>query len=95
MEIFLHSIVFSLNDAINETTGLSPFYLCHGTHPLLPYENGLDMEGLPPTYLLDLQAARIAAQYSILGKQETHRAKYNKHHFPLNLILGDFVMLTT
>lgn len=91
--LYLPSTIFSLNSAINESTGLSPYFLLMGRHPRIPGELGLSIPSLSPHYLQDLAQVREKVKFNLLMAQEKSRISFDRNHKFVNFSPGDFVML--
>lgn len=92
--LYLPSATLAINAAINESTGLSPFFLLMGRHPKMPGELGISITNFPSTYLDDLARVREAVKHQLLIAQERSRAAFEKHHLVHAFSLGDYVMIS-
>ena len=94
---FLGLAEFAINNAKNESTGQSPFYMMYGQHPNLPSFVTPDGKLVPAvkTFTNDMQAVLDLARQSIRAAQDRQAAYYNKGREHVTFIPGQQVLLST
>jgi hypothetical protein len=90
---------FAVNNAVNRSTGSSPFFLNYGRHPGTPFN-----KGLPGRYRMhpaakgntdDLREALLRAKSAMDTAQQRQAAQYNRNKVDLQLSPGQLVLLST
>jgi hypothetical protein len=90
---------FAVNNAVNRSTGSTPFFLNYGRHPGTPFN-----KGLPAHYRLhdtakhatdDLREALLRARSTMDAAQQRQAAYYNLNKTDLQLSPGELVLLST
>lgn len=95
---YLHFVEFAINNSVNGSTGYSPYYLHNGYHPRMPMSWHRPVPSSVPSV-----ADMIAKQKEIVQQatknlqaaQERQKKYYDKHHVPLKLDVGSYVLLNT
>ena len=100
-EDHLAAAELAVNNARNETTGLSPFYMFYGREARLP----LDLALTPLTRaranpsaadaLARWRAALVRAQENTKAAQKRQKKYADEHRRELSFAVGDFVLLAT
>jgi transposase InsO family protein len=97
--ILLPTAQFATNNAINSTTGLTPFKALYGYDPnfQLRAEDGPSREEVPATIarLEKLQELREKLRGAWRKASETQAKHYNKRHEPIQFQRGQLVALST
>lgn len=84
---FLDFIQLAINSSKSQSSGFSPYYLCTGVSPNLPWDNldssfhepPEDMDNLPP-YVQNVIRARNFAKQNFETAQKRQAVNYNKRH---------------
>ena len=91
---------FSYNNAVNSSTGYSPFFLNYGQHPVTPLtyavRKEIQVNEAASTMLEQMYTALDHAQENITkaqAAQKKHADKHRRDFEPLNI--GDLVLLST
>ena len=99
-EQYLPILEFEYNNAVNVSTGYSPFYLWYGQHPHTPATLAVDSDPpalrTPPTttdFLKHLNETVASAQNAIARAQRSQAEYYDKKRRPLLLSVGDLVFV--
>ena len=99
-EDYIHILEFEFNNAVNSSTGFSPFYLWYGQHPHTPATVAVNPN--PPTYavpgatadfLKRIDEAVSCAQASIARAQRTMKEYYDKKRSLTTFAVGDMVFV--
>lgn len=92
----LSTVEFAINNAINASTGQTPFYMNYGYHPNIPASLGSSITNPAAAQMAESLASRLArAKRCLQAAQDRMRAQYDKHHKPQIFQIGDRVLLST
>src|SRR5258708_13883593 len=86
-------VEFTYNNAMNEMTGVSPFFANKGYHPSIAAELDVQVSSTgAQCFILDLDNLHAELKQSIAKAQECYQKYANKHHSPAPpLKIGDQV----
>ena len=89
-------VEFALNNAVNASTSMSPFYALYGLHPRTPGMLMLDNR-VPSArqYVESLDSRMKRAKRCVQAAQERMKATHDKQHKPIEFKVGDQVLLST
>ena len=96
----LAALEFAANDALNSSTGYSPFFLEYGQDPLRPASLLNPESAKPPSESASGMITRMgrdlaSAKAAMAKAQEQQRKHYNAHRRDHDLKVGDMVLLST
>jgi transposase InsO family protein len=90
---------FAVNNAVNRSTGSSPFFLNYGRHPGTPFNKGLpnrySMHSAAKGATDDLREALLRAKSAMDTAQQRQAAYYDRNKVDLQLSPGQLVLLST
>jgi transposase InsO family protein len=89
-------VEFAMNNAVNASTGMSPFYALYGLHPRVP--SMLMVDNTVPgarQYAETLDRRMQRAKRCVQAAQERMKATYDKNHKPAAFKVSDMVLLST
>jgi hypothetical protein len=89
-------VEFALNNAVNASTQMSPFYAVYGLHPRTPAMRLVD-NTVPSArqYAENLDSRMQRAKRCVQAAQERMKATYDKGHIQTTFTEGDMVLLST
>jgi len=95
-DTFLTAAEFAMNNAVNRSTGMSPFYLNYGFHPPTPVWREMDVvvpaaKVLAKSFVSRLEEARALLE----AAQQRASDYYNRNKKDVSYIPGQLVMLST
>lgn len=93
----LPQIEFAMNNAINASTGMSPFYMCLGYHPRTPMSVDVRTAAVPAAaeYIDHIQSVWKQSEDAMLRAQIAQIAQSDKHRRASVFKEGDMVYLST
>jgi transposase InsO family protein len=95
---FLSMMEFAYNNSINPTTGVSPFLLNQGFHPLVP-ASLISPTTTPAPAVADFiqqQSSVLALAQDAIAQAQLQQKHYaDKFHQPVSFTVGDMVLLST
>jgi hypothetical protein len=90
------ALEFAYNNSVNATTGLTPFELDLGYHPVTPHTVAADMEVAATESFIERQQALMNSAYERIQKAQTSQAEqYNKNKNAKEFSEDDMVLLST
>ena len=97
-DLHLTPIEYSHNDAIQASTGFSPFYLTYGFHPYTPASLAIDAPSARPTnvpaFIKHMQSTLARARASLTAAQTAQVTQANRHRRHLTLAVGSYAWLS-
>jgi hypothetical protein len=96
-EELLPLAAFAMNNAKNSSTGETPFFLNHGSHPSTPVTLGLPQSKLPTldTVFTDLDTTLSRIKLLMRSAQDRQKAYADKSRAPHEFAVGDLVLLSS
>lgn len=93
----LHMVEFAINNAVNASTGVSPFYACLGFHPRTPVSVDTHAADVPAAaeYVEHMQSIWKRSEDSMLRAQIAQVEHMDKHRRISPFKAGDLVYLST
>lgn len=92
----LSALEFAYNNSINAATGLTPFELDLGYHPVTPHTVDADLDVAAAETFIEQQQALMNRAYERLQKAQTNQSEqYNKTKNAKEFLEGDLVLLST
>ena len=90
----------ALNNAVNKSTGLSPFFITSFRHPIIPLDVLRTRDTRPEAYAADSfldkhLSVQKQVEQAISTAQENQQKYFNQKHKPVQYNVGDKVLLTT
>jgi hypothetical protein len=95
---FLSMMEFTYNNPINQTTGISPFLLNQGFHPLVPASLITPTTTSAPAVadFIQQQSSVLALAQDAIAQAQLQQKHYvDKFHQPVSFAVGDMVLLST
>ena len=94
---YLPHVEFAMNNAVNASTGMSPFFLCLGYHPRTPVSVDVDDANVPAAaeYIEHMQSIWQRSTDNMLKAQVNQIAQMDKHRRLSPFKAGDLVYLST
>jgi hypothetical protein len=89
-------VEFAMNNAVNASTGMTPFYALYGLHPRIP--SMLMVDNRVPSarqFAETLERRMQRAKRCVQAAQERMKATYDKNHKHVEFKENDMVMLST
>jgi len=93
---------FAINNAKQESTGYTPFYMNYGFHPIIPQIFSVPPSSLKRTrvpsaanLMESIQQIITSAKQSLLKAQDRQKKYADNHRRDFRLIIGDKVLLST
>ena len=95
-DTLLPLVEFSINDAVNEATGQTPFFLNYGFHPSSPSDllAGPSTGPLATSWLAAQADALRVARDELVAAQERQAQRIDNGRTPLRLKVGDLVLVS-
>lgn len=96
-EDLLPLVQFAINNSKSSSTGETPFFLNHGTHPATPVTVGLPEGHLPAldAVFSDLDSALIRIQSLLKAAQDRQKSYADQRRAPHSFQTGESVLLST
>jgi hypothetical protein len=93
----LSTIEFAYNNSVHPSTGMSPFELDVGQHPITPHTTGIHDRELPTVDgFIEEQQARLTMAQDALQQAQAKQAKYyNEGRKDESFSVGDLVLVST
>jgi hypothetical protein len=97
-DVHLAAAEFALNNAKNQSTGHSPFFLNYHRHPVTPFQRELALTRSVPAAEASadsLQDALIRAKRDMEAAQQRQKAYHDQNKIQISFNPGDMVLLST
>lgn len=92
-EDLLPAAEFGINNAVNSSTGETPFYINNGYHPRTPLTDVLPSFEPVSDFVKNQTEAIQLAKDCLIRTQDRWRTEANKHRKPISFNVGDKVLL--
>jgi hypothetical protein len=96
-EELLPTVSFAINNSKSSSTGLTPFYMNHGAHPITPASLAMPESKLPTlnSVLIGLEKTLQEVQAILKSAQDRQAAYANRSRAPHTFAAGQQVLLKT